>query len=154
MNIKNEKNNEGELFNKSQNIFIYISDSIFPSGLHCCFVAVYRIWRRENHIYYSLYFCAKSMHFNSNNQYFSQKFVASFQKDLKQIFSHGLCRISWCCAVVSYIWSFLQKKRPQNLWKMQCWPALATAPAETSAEAKEAFNFNNSSSSFFSFFFY
>ena len=24
----------------------------------------------------------------------------------------------------------------------QCWSALATAPAETSAEAKEAFNFN------------
>jgi hypothetical protein len=32
------------------------------------------------------------------------------------------------------------------------WSALATAPAETSAEAKEAFNFNNSSSSFFSFY--
>jgi hypothetical protein len=30
-----------------------------------------------------------------------------------------------------------------------CWSALATAPAETSAEAKEAFNFNNSSSFFY-----
>ena len=33
----------------------------------------------------------------------------------------------------------------QNIIDFDYWSALATAPAETSAQAKETFNFNNSS---------